>query len=443
MTTCAPSLRRLFDVIDHLVDDHVGVVHHVEEVHRESGAPDFFHFSAQACNTQAFTPHKNFGNAGGASVERGIAMAKAIGEAVERYCSAIYRREDFPLWSYDEAPFHCVSPDTFALYGEKQYQQPGFPFVPFTHTTKVRWTQARDAGTAEMIYVPASMVYIPYFFDTEDGESAIAQRISTGLACHCSFEEAVVSAICEVIERDAFTINWQAGLGRPKIRIETLSERNRDLVARFERTGGIVTILNLAMDHGIPTILSVLCSKSSDAPALVFAASADPHPENAVRKSLEELAHTRRLAQHLHSGLPRLSSTATFDDIASQDDHVHLYCNHTNVHLADFILASENLIGFEEIENLSTGDPARDLMLLVEKIRSVGNQVLITDVTTPDIDELGLKVARAIIPGFHPLFMGHKFRALGGTRLWNVPWKLGYRGINRETGDNPAPHPYP
>jgi ribosomal protein S12 methylthiotransferase accessory factor len=54
-----------------------------------------------------------------------------------------------------------------------------------------------------------------------------------------------------------------------------------------------------------------------------------------------------------------------------------------------------------------------------------------------------LKVVRAIIPGFHPLFMGHKLRALGGSRLWQVPQSLGYQGINRDTGDNPAPHPYP
>ena len=65
------------------------------------------------------------------------------------------------------------------------------------------------------------------------------------------------------------------------------------------------------------------------------------------------------------------------------------------------------------------------------------------DLTTPDVEELGLKVLRCVIPGFHPLFMGHNLRALGGSRLWEVPQKLGYRGINREFRDNPAPHPYP
>jgi len=67
---------------------------------------------------------------------------------------------------------------------------------------------------------------------------------------------------------------------------------------------------------------------------------------------------------------------------------------------------------------------------------------LLADVTTEDMRDLGLLVVRAVIPGFHPLFMGHQFRALGGTRLWEIPQKFGYPGISREHGDNPLPHPF-
>jgi len=45
------------------------------------------------------------------------------------------------------------------------------------------------------------MVYIPYKFIIGQGDTQIAQPISTGFACVSSPEEAVVSAICEVIER--------------------------------------------------------------------------------------------------------------------------------------------------------------------------------------------------------------------------------------------------
>jgi ribosomal protein S12 methylthiotransferase accessory factor len=81
--------------------------------------------------------------------------------------------------------------------------------------------------------------------------------------------------------------------------------------------------------------------------------------------------------------------------------------------------------------------------VLVTKIQAVNERLLIADLTTPDVSELGFSVIRAIIPGFHPLHLDYGLRALGGTRLWEVPQQLGYPGITPETGDNPQPHPYP
>lgn len=437
------ALSRLSEITDLLVDRQVGIIHSVQQLHREAGAPHFFHYYAYACNTRAFSDQSNFRNAGGASVDRGLALAKAIGEAVERYCSAIYDRTDFPLCSYNRASFRCVSPDEFALYNNLQYSGTDFPYVPFTQKTPVRWAPSFDHSTNEMWHVPAAMVVLPYAFDEKNGERPIAQRISTGLACHCSFAEAAVSGICEVIERDAFTITWQARLAPPRIRLESLSEQNEDLVRRFQKVGDSVVLLNITMDVGIPTILGILCGRALEAPALVFAASADMDAERAVRKSLEELAHTRQLARQLKRGQPPLVAAPPYDCIVDKDNHVHLYCDHANVPLAEFLLVSRQSIDFDTLPNLATEDSLQDLKILIDKVQATGQRVLLADLTTADVEELGLKVVRAIIPGFHPLFMGHRLRALGGSRLWRVPQRLGYRGIDRDGGDNPAPHPYP
>jgi ribosomal protein S12 methylthiotransferase accessory factor len=39
--------------------------------------------------------------------------------------------------------------------------------------------------------------------------------------------------------------------------------------------------------------------------------------------------------------------------------------------------------------------------------------------------------------------MGHRNRALGVSRLYQVPQKLGHRGLARNEPDNPYPHPFP
>jgi ribosomal protein S12 methylthiotransferase accessory factor len=443
MSETSYSLQRLYNVIDLLVDERVGIINYAGEMPREAGAPEFFHFYAKASNTRAFCRQKNFENTGGASAHRGRAMAKAVGEAVERYCAAIYDIDALPLGSYRATSLNCVAPEDFALYSANQYSEPNFPYSPFNEDTLVRWTPALDLETDETCYVPASMVFIPYACTPQVGEVPIVQPISTGLACHCSYEEAAISAICEVIERDAFMIAWQAKLAMPHVRIESISYDNRSLVERFIKTGSQVTILNITMDHGVPTILSVLRSTHEDSPALVFAASAHLDAGEAIRKSLEELAHTRRHAQYLKNTLPPVVPGRDFGNITKQDRHMRLFCQHENAHLAEFIFSSKESVDFECLRNLYSGNPVKDLQTLVSKVGAVNHRVLVADVTTPDVKETGLSVVRALIPGFHPLFMGHRFRALGSRRLREVPPLLGFTPITAVGSDNLVPHPYP
>jgi ribosomal protein S12 methylthiotransferase accessory factor len=437
------TLEFLEGTLPDLVDDRVGVVRHVEIVPREAGAPDFFHVAAKAANTRAFSRQSNFANAGGASSDQRMAVAKAVGEAVERYCAALYEVEECPLSAWEAAPFPAVGPDEFALHNAAQYAQPGFPWVPFDRATPVRWTLGVDAATGKTWYVPAAMVFMPYHFYQGSGDTPIGQPISTGLACHVGWARAAVAGICEVIERDAFTLTWQARMARPRLRVETLSDASYDLVERFERTGSTVTLLDVTTDVGVPTILSVLESAAPLAPALVFAAATDLDPERAVRKSLEELAHTRRYSQQVKSRLPRLVPDPGHGNVVNQVDHLNFWCDHANRHHADFIFASRARVELDGLVNRASEDPARELTTLVERVQATGHRVIVCDLTTPDVAALGLSVVRAVIPGFHPLFMGYQLRALGGQRLWSVPQCLGAPGITPDEGDNPAPHPYP
>lgn len=438
-----PALFRLYDVLDELVDPRVGIIRYVEEVPRDAGEPDFFHFWAGAAGVEAFSRQRNFAKGGGAAVDRGHAMAKAIGEAVERYCSALYEIDDLPLTSYEEAPFTCVSPESFALYEGAQCDSPGFPYLPFDRRTPVRWAPAIDVGTGAECHVPAVFVYVPYYFYQGSGDTPIAQPISTGLACQYGATEAAISAICEVIERDAFTITWQARLSRPRIELDTLDPANREIVARFERARYAVTLLDITMEVGIPTILGVLHGRLPDAAQFVTAAATSLHPGVAARKALEELDHTRSYSQRLRNEVPRLAPDPKHDNVVDQESHLNFWCDPAHRPLADFLTAAENVTDFRAIQNLATGDAKKDLEVLVHRVSAIGHRVLLADLTTPDVGGLGLAVARAVIPGFHPLVVGHRFRALGGRRLWEIPQTLGYPGIARATGDNPYPHPYP
>jgi ribosomal protein S12 methylthiotransferase accessory factor len=445
MSAAVANTIGLLDKLGHLLDDRVGILRQVQEIRPDPGAPDFVYFSAQTCNVGVLNPKQQHETlwGSGVSVDRQTAMVKAVGEAIERYCAASYLADDLRLEAFESALFLCVPPEKFALFNSEQYGRVGFPYVPFLPTTRVRWVPALDLNTGKTTHVPAAMVFLPYILKKAAGEEPIVPQISTGLASHVNPALAALSGLCEVVERDAFTITWQARLARPKIRLDTLSPRNRDLVARLKRPGASVTLFYLAMDHGIPTILSAMRSTVIDAGALVLAAAAHPDPEQAVKKSLEELAQIASIAQTSKSARTKFTPGLRWEYVIDPKSHAAVYFDHANLHLAEFLFASRVHIAFNDIDNISTQDPVHDFQLLVQKIHAVGHEVLVADVTTEDVRSLGLFVVRVVIPGFHPLFMGHHVRALGGTRLWEVPQRLGYRGMTRRQGDNPFPHPFP
>src|SRR5262249_23645324 len=152
-------------------------------------------------------------------------------------------------------------------------------------------------------------------------------------------------------------------------------DANYDLVRRFERTGATVTLFDLPTDTGVPTILSVLHGGSPAQPGRVFATSTALDPEEAVRKSLEELAHTRRYMQQILDQLPRLTpAPPAHDNVVDQLTHLNFWCDGANGHLADFLLGSTDRVDFDDLPRLSTGDAWTDLEVLCERVGETGFQ---------------------------------------------------------------------
>jgi ribosomal protein S12 methylthiotransferase accessory factor len=424
-----------------LIDQDFGIINSVVEVRSGPGTPNLFRFAARASNAIALGGEANFNTGSGASIRRENAVAKAVGEAVERYCSALFRRDEIPLHRFDEAEGSCVHPSRFALFADHQYARSEFPYRPFTTTTAVRWVAASNIATGERVSVPAAMVYLPYHFGP--GEETITQPISTGLASHTSVEGAAVSALCEVVERDAFTIWWQARCVRPQIDKSSLSLQNREIVSRFQAAERRISLFDIGTDVRIATVAAVQQSDSPDLPPCAFAAASHPSAEVAVRKSLEELAHTAAYMEGIRRSVPFPEIRDGHENIADQVSHLSFWCDPRNTRGTAFVFRSEETIRFEELPNSDSTDDRVLLKEVVDSITHAGLEPLICDLTTDDVAECGFSVVRALIPGCHPLFMGYRVRALGGSRLRELPSRIGclYESVGAE--DNPYPHPFP
>ena len=176
---------------------------------------------------------------------------------------------------------------------------------------------------------------------------------------------------------------------------------------------------------------------AATSPAIAVAAATHPDPVVAVRKSLEELAHTRKYAAQVMDYLPPVpvDLAGGHPQVDGQRAHLRFYCPQEAKSAASFLWSSELRIHLDEVAR-----PADDeLSALVAAVAATGQEVVAVELTSPDIADLGLHVVRVIVPGFHPLQMGHSNRCLGGDRLAADLWVAG-RGPD---DDNPYPHPFP
>lgn len=429
-------------VFDQLYDQRLGIVASLGEIGREPGAPDYVHVAACTCNIVTLGGVGGRISVGAAGAARDAAFATAVAAAVTRYAAALYARGDLPLSTYAGAGFPCVEPRAFALFSDGQYRRPGFPYVPFTADTPVRWARAVDLATGEAVHVPASLVWHPFHHVRSAGDLPVAPPGLSGLACGDSVGTACLTGVYDVVARDAAALFWHSMTPPPVIHPDTLPATLASHVRRFEATGDKITLLDATTNNRIPAIIAVLASDRPDAPAFVFAAAADLDPAVAVAAALANLAESRRLARKAQHTRPLPSAANDWEDVIDSADHLNFAAARENSERMAFMIGSEDRRHLAERENGATGTVAGDLDVAIDRVALTGARVLSANLTSADLAGLGLAVCRVIVPGYQPLNAGHALRPLGGDRLYEAPQKLGYRGIARGSAGNTSPHPF-
>lgn len=383
----------------------------------------------------------NQGNACSTDPDR--AAIKAVGETVERYCSAFYDEEDLVFGRYQEMKGRALRPESFALFSSSQYDRPECPFRPFTSETPVAWTLGRSLLHGSPTWAPATSVYIPY--DRFPDEPVLDDQISTGLACGTSYAHAALKALTEAIERDAYTIVWQNRLERPHIDLARIEDRRiRELVEALERMTMDTRAVLLTLDIPI-TVVLVLMTRSSGPPWTVVASGADLSPRHALLLALEEACLAAIGMGRIAGRTPDYGPAPNYRDVTTLPLHglAHAVCPRLRP-AVDFLKRPADVIRLADLDDETTGNPAADLRTALNGIRPHVADVVAVDVTTPDIDDAGFKVVRVVVPELQPMDIDHRYRHLGGSRLYETPWRLGLvESPAREADLNSDPHPFP
>lgn len=415
------------------VDFWTGIVCDVYPVPIVPGDPAIFISVSRIADFTAIGLPETATNVGsGAGLTAEAAYYAAVGESIERYAVAVPSLDTAVLASSKEMRSldkHHTAPSEWTLY------EPGFlsrqtTLEEFTEETCVAWIPSESLTACESNWVPACMVQMPYVPQLGSrSETIVDFATSTGLACAQTRRQALVGAICEIVERDAFVIMWRNRIAAPRVFIDNDTEFGKTFTAVFNRPGLEYNLFYTTLDLEIPSFFGYVRDYRCSPPAVVAGGAAHPNPEIAALKTLTELA--QGLAWVHNPGRMKSPLIEDFDLVKTFDDHMRLYADNPPMEAFSFLQGSES-IALHDIPPLSGSDL---LHSMTDIFRKRDLDLTAVDLTTPDVDQCGLKVVKVLAPQCEVLDAIHLLPHLSGKR---------WRQFSRDGGNiNVYPHPYP
>lgn len=348
------------------------------------------------------------------------AKTSALCESLERYSAIFWGEEQRIKASYASLGEQAVHVRELAQYSDTQYTKRAelnaralrnqqLISDPLDDHTEINWTPAWSLTHQRFRYVPTSYLYYGH-----RDRDATRLSDSNGNAAGNTLEEAIIHGFFELIERDAVALWWYNRVRRPELDAESFAIKYWDQTKRvFERTmQREMHALDLTADSGIPAVAVV--SRRKDWPiediTMGFAAHLDP-----------TVALSRALAganQYLTSLTRRGKDGNTVYRFI--DPETLAWWKSATYAKEPYLLpdpsARKRRAG--DFPVLATNDVKTDLEYCIEVTKKLGLEMLVVDMTRPDI---GLPVAKVLVPGLR-----HFWRRLAPGRLYDVPVSLGW-----------------
>lgn len=395
-----------------------------------------------------YTEILNAAKAGGGGESFETALAATLGEAVERYCMLFYDKSEMISASYRDVQDHAVHPDLLRLYSREQVEnkQDSVRLSYFDEDTRINWVWGYSLTTGKPRLVPATQVYLQYELD--EGEESIGRNASTGLAAGCTLEEAILSGLFEVVERDAFSVCWLHRKVGPRIRVDD-PEMDEWMEKRFhtDHPGVDFRIYDITLDIPIPSVFAMMLRPAEFGTALCVSSVTRLKPKDVVRKALREVGQGLPYLRYLRHQLRDWEPAPDYSDLRTFDHHCTLYTKHPELipEALAFTERDTGEVALSEIPDRSTGRVLGDIEVCLEMLRKMDKEVIVVDITTPDIQDIGLRVVRVLIPGLVPVHGNHNYPYLGVQRLYEIPDRLAWAktGWDPTAGLNRFPHPFP
>jgi ribosomal protein S12 methylthiotransferase accessory factor len=261
------------------------------------------------------------------------------------------------------------------------------PCNEYADDRPMRWVSGYDLCAGEPVWVPYEAVHCDWRLPSVIGEHAV-QNGSNGLASGNTLPEAVVHALCELLERDAVVaFNDRSDNGPRRVRLDTVDDPDcRDLLARFAGAGIEMAVWDLTTGFGLPTFSCL--ALETDAPwyhplPQTQGAGAHPRREVALLRAITEAAQSRATV-----------IAGARDDIGW--DRYRYYFDVAERERVAAMLAAPAERDYGVVPHAEHDTFAADLTWLLDRLGGAGiRRAVVVDLTIAGID---LPVVKVVVP---------------------------------------------
>jgi YcaO-like protein with predicted kinase domain len=260
---------------------------------------------------------------------------------------------------------------------------------PLPDQTTIDWIEGYDLLKCETCWIPWEIVHTDYTLPTRhSGEHFLSG--TNGLASGNHLAEAVSSAICELVERDAVALWHAQGMherSRRRLDVASIDDEDCRVVLELYDIAQIAPRLwDVTSDTGIPAFICDIPAAIDDpSGGLRRFRGAGCHPDRgiALARAMTEAAQIR------------LTYIAGIRDDLS--DYTETAKDKLGAALLDAVSQAAEPSSFRDVPTFNADDVTVDLRWELERLRAIGvERVIAVDLTRPDI---GIPVVRMVIPG--------------------------------------------
>ena len=340
------------------------------------------------------------------------AVWSAIGEGIERYSASIWDPDQLLYAPFDDISSWGFDPRSLVLYDDEQYNDSTFPFTRYEPSQPIHWSVGRWLDDNTRTAVPALATFLGF---PSPRSERFAQATSNGLAAGGTLEHATLSAIYELIERDAFMLFWLTGRPGRRVADEGLSPAARDALRGVERLGATTELYLIDAGLGHPTMVCIGFGDGQTWPGVSIGLGTHADAGRALEKAVFEHAH---FGVYLRRLMLEDNDKRSMDasDVKSALDHALYYVNPEKaIALSPLRASATDPVTLSEL--CSRYRLPSDLNSCVRRLRASGIRLASVDVTSPDVALSPLRVVRVVGTYMQPIHFGVGNRRLRNPRL--------------------------